>query len=409
MKALVFERNLTRFAASRAASLLGSGRGAAVGPLRLLDVRAPVPPGEDWHRLRPLLSGICGSDLATVDGRSSRYFADLVSFPFVPGHEVVGILDDGGVDHRGEVLAPGSRVVIEPVLGCLPRNIEPPCPQCEAGHTGGCGNVAIGSLGPGLQTGYCADTGGGWSSAGLVAHASQIHRVPESFSDEEAVIVEPAACGVHAALAAGVGTGDLVVVVGAGTLGLATVAALHHLVRPKTSCTILVGAKYDHQRRHAQALGADIVVSSDQLARSVRRRTGSLVVGGRLTEGAGVVFDCVGSSRSIADALAVTGPRGTVVLVGMPAQVSLDLAPLWHRELRLVGAYAYGVEQGAPAPRRSFDLALDLVHPAGLGSLVSAAYPLERFEDALTHAGSAGRRGATKVVFDLGTRKGTSR
>ena len=53
----------------------------------------------------PLLSGICGSDLATVDGKSSRYFDPLVSFPFVPGHEVFGELEDG------------TRVVLEPVLG----------------------------------------------------------------------------------------------------------------------------------------------------------------------------------------------------------------------------------------------------------------------------------------------------
>ena len=96
MKALVFERNLPRFAASRVASLLGSGRGAGIGPLQLLEAGAPELPGEEWFHLTPLLSGICGSDLATLDGRSSRYFEDLVSFPFVPGHEVVGMLESAG-------------------------------------------------------------------------------------------------------------------------------------------------------------------------------------------------------------------------------------------------------------------------------------------------------------------------
>jgi hypothetical protein len=100
-----------------------------------------------------------------------------------------------------------------------------------------------------------------------------------------------------------------------------------------------------------------------------------------------------------------------VVLVGMPGKISLDLAPLWHRELTLVGAYAYGDE--APVAdagsRRSFELAIDVVAAAGLGELVSAAYPLERFEEAIAHAGSAGRRGAVKVVFDLRNRKGSTR
>jgi threonine dehydrogenase-like Zn-dependent dehydrogenase len=104
-------------------------------------------------------------------------------------------------------------------------------------------------------------------------------------------------------------------------------------------------------------------------------------------------------------------PRGTVVLVGMPGKVSVDLAPLWHRELRLVGSYAYGDERPAPdaGPLRSFDLAIDVVGAAGLGSLVSASYPLERYEEAIAHAGAAGRRGAVKVAFDLRNRKGSTR
>jgi threonine dehydrogenase-like Zn-dependent dehydrogenase len=411
MKALVFERNLPRYAASRVASLFGSGRGAGVGPLQLLDAERPDLPGDDWFHLRPLLSGICGSDLATLDGRSSRYFEDMVSFPFVPGHEVVGVLERGGTDHTGRTLAPGARAVIEPVLGCAPRHIHPLCPECSQGHTGLCGNVAFGDLEPGLQTGFCTDTGGGWSSADLVAHASQLHQVPEGFSDEDAVIIEPTACAVHAVLSAGIEDGDVVAVIGAGTLGLATVAALHDVVRPMAHCTVMVGAKHAHQRQMAEKLGADTIVAPDQLARAVRRQAGSLVLAGRLTNGADVVFDCVGSSESITQALAMVRPRGRVVLVGMPGKVSVDLAPLWHRELTLVGAYAYGIESPTTRaePARTFELAMEVVARAGLGALVSAAYPLERYEEAIAHAGAAGRRGAVKVAFDLRIRKGSTR
>ena len=411
MKALVLERNLPRFAASRVASLLGSGRGAGLGPLELLDVDVPEPPGDDWAHLRPLLAGICGSDLATLDGQSSRYFEDMVSFPFVPGHEVVGVIEGGGTDHAGQTLEPGTRAVIEPVLGCAPRHISPPCPYCADGHTGLCGNVAFGDLAPGLQTGFCADTGGGWSAAGLVAHRSQLHRVPDSFSDEDAVMVEPTACAVHAVLSAAVEAEAVVAVIGAGTLGLACVAALHHLVAPFAPNTVMVGAKHPHQRQLAESLGADAAVAPDQLARAVRRRSGSLVLAGRLTDGADVVFDCVGSSASLAASLSMVRPRGRVVLVGMPGRVSVDLAPLWHRELTLVGSYTYGVDPplDSSEPERTFERAIDLVAAAGLGSLVSATYPLERYEEAIAHAGAAGRRGATKVAFDLRDRKGSNR
>ena len=94
MKALQFRRNLPRYAAARMAGSLTPGRGAAAGPLKLVDLDEPQTPGPDWGRVRPRLSGSCGSDLATVDGRSARYFEPLVSFPFIPGHEVVGDLDD---------------------------------------------------------------------------------------------------------------------------------------------------------------------------------------------------------------------------------------------------------------------------------------------------------------------------
>jgi threonine dehydrogenase-like Zn-dependent dehydrogenase len=398
VKALLVERSVARFAAARlVASVAGSGAAAGVGPLRLTDVDRPELPGPDWYRVQPRLAGICGSDLATLDGRSSRYFEDIVSFPFVPGHEVVGVVEEAPVDTAGP-LAPGTRVVVEPVLGCLPRAIVPPCPACADGRVGGCERVAYGHIAPGLQIGFCRDTGGGWSHAGLVAHRTQLHRVPDALSDDDAVMVEPTACAVHAALAAGVEPGDTVAVVGGGTVGLTTTAALRQLATPGA---LLVGAKYAHQRQWAGELGADLAVTPAQLARAVRRRSRSLTTSGHLTGGADIVVDCVGSAESLTECLAMVRPRGRVVLVGMPGQVHVDLASLWHREVALAGAYAYGSEHSGGAVRRTFDIAMEVVAAAGLGRLVSARYPLERFEEAVAHAGSAGRRGAVKVVFEM--------
>jgi len=103
-------------------------------------------------------------------------------------------------------------------------------------------------------------------------------------------------------------------------------------------------------------------------------------------------------------------PRGTVVLVGMPARVTVDLASLWHREVKLVGAYAYGTETVHERERSTFDLAIDTVTAMHTGRLVSATYPLDRFEEAVAHAGAAGRRGAVKIAFDLrATTKGGRR
>ncbi len=405
MKALRVERSLPRFAAARVAGALAPGGGARVGPLRLVDVDPPAPPGPEWQRVRPRLAGICGSDLATVDGKASPWFEPIVSFPFVPGHEVVGDLDDG------------TRAVIEPVLGCAARGIDPPCPGCAADDVGRCRNIAFGHLEPGLQTGYCADTGGGWSIA-LMAHPSQLHRVPDGMSDEAAVMVEPTACAVRGALKCAGGAGGVIAVVGAGTLGLCTLAALRRWVGPDQ---LLVGAKHPQQCRLATELGATTVVKPAGLTRAVRRATGSMALPGggpgprsrtdgepeQLLGGADVVVDCVGSEASLAQALAVVRPGGRIVMVGMPGSVTVDLTPLWQREVELIGAYAYGREP--QLDRRTFDLAFELVAEARLERLVSATYPLHRYRDALSHAAESGRRGAVKVAFDLRNEKDRER
>src|SRR5690606_23535666 len=145
MKALQFSRNLPRYAAARIAGAVVAGRGSGPGPLELVDIDPPDVPADGWVRVRPRLAGICGSDLSTIDGRSSRYFEPIVSFPFVPGHEVVA--DRTATDGS-------DRVVIEPVLGCVARGIDPPCPACARGDLGGCERIAFGDLAPGLQSGF---------------------------------------------------------------------------------------------------------------------------------------------------------------------------------------------------------------------------------------------------------------
>ena len=378
MRALVFERKVARYAAAAVAGRFAPGRGASVGPLTLQDIDEPELPSEGWVRVRPRLSGICGSDLATIDGHSSRYFEPIVSFPFVPGHEVVGELDDD------------RRVVLVPILTCVVRGIDPRCSQCAAGRPNRCERIAFpghSHLEPGLQTGFCESTGGGWSLA-FVAHESQLVAVPDALTDEEAVLIEPTACAVHAARS--IRPGD-VAIIGAGTLGLLTVAALRSLGHADS---IVVAAKHPAQRELAGALGATQAVAPNELVRAVRARTRSMVIGQQLTSGASTVVDCVGSDDSLEQALSIVAPGGEVVLLGMPGGHStIDLTSLWHRESALRGCYAYTPED--------FTEAAALVATAGLGRLVTATYPLARYREAVDHAANAGRRGAVKIAFDL--------
>jgi threonine dehydrogenase-like Zn-dependent dehydrogenase len=146
------------------------------------------------------------------------------------------------------------------------------------------------------------------------------------------------------------------------------------------------------------------VVAPEELDRLVRARTGSMRLdNGQLGGGVAAVVDCVGSPESIAQGLRIAAPGSTILAVGMPGVTTVDLTPLWQREISLTGAYAYGTETLDGTRFRTFDLAAELVAAADLGRLVSATYPLDRFADALAHAGAAGRLGATKIAFCLPT------
>jgi len=388
MLALQFQRSIPSYAIVKAAGGRPEVATSALSMLKLGDIAEPELPARDWVRVMPILSGICGSDLSAIGGHASLYLDPLTSYPFVPGHEVVGALDDG------------SRVVIEPALGCKVRGVEPPCPRCAEGRPGLCYNVTEGPIEVGLQTGYCADTGGGWGEV-LVAHPSQLHPVPPSMTDEAAVLIEPFACCVHAALRGGATKDDIVVVLGAGTIGLLTVAAIRLFTPPKR---LIAVAKHPTQRELAQKMGADQVINPADVYQRIRFATRARRLDGvdrsLLLGGADITFECVGRAGSLNDAVRFTREGGTVVAVGMPGEEKVDWAAIWQRELTVMGAYAYGVETKRKG-KRTFELALEAAPDLHLEEMTGPLFGLGEYRDAIAYAMSAGRLGAVKVAFDL--------
>jgi len=386
--ALQYVRSIPSYAIVRASGGRPDVATSGLSMLKLGDVPEPELPTRDWVRVMPTVSGICGSDLAAIGGHASLYLDPLTSYPFVPGHEVVGTLEDG------------SRVVLQPALGCEVRGIDPPCPRCAEGRPGLCYNVTEGPIKVGLQTGYCADTGGGWGEV-LVAHPSQLHAIPDSLSDEAAALIEPLACCIHAALRGGATKNDVVVVTGAGTIGLLTVAAVRLFTPPKR---LIAVAKHPTQRDLARKLGADQVVTPGEVFQRVRFATSARRLEGMnralLLGGADVTFECVGRADSLNDAVRFTREGGTVVAVGMPGEEKVDWAPIWQRELTVMGAYAYGSEPKRKG-RRTFSLALEAAPDLHLEQLTGPLFGLGEYRDAIAYAMSAGRLGAVKVAFDL--------
>lgn len=395
MRAVQYVRSIPRFLTARTLGRAWSGFYTSPASVaRLVEIDPPDLPGPAWVRVRPVLSGICGSDLATITAAATPYFSPFTSTPFVFGHEVVGEVEEVGP--AVEAVAPGDRVALSPPLHCAVRGIEEPCEPCAAGETGHCRNVTRGILSAGIQTGYCRDTGGGWSRS-LVAHELQLHPLPGGVPDEAAVLIEPLACCLHAVERAGVDPGDTALVIGCGTIGLLTIAALR-AAAPGTR--VIAVAKYPHQREAARSLGAEEVVGTG----STMREALATLLGAELHRpeigppvalgGAEVTFDCVASGRTIDDAFRFTRARGTVIVVGMPGIADgVDWTAMWHKELDVRGSYTSGEETFARA------VALAAERAGALAPLVGATFGLEAWGEAVETAMNAGSRGVTKVAF----------
>lgn len=405
MKALQYRKSVPRYAllkllGSRVKSLCTS----VAATVRLVEIAEPALPNERWVRIAPTLAGICGSDLATICAKGTPYLSPVTSMPFVMGHEVVGVVTHVGSGvTRAEV---GDRVVLQPALGCVVRCIEPRCAACAAGNAAICCNVARGVISAGIQTGFCRDTGGGFSES-LVAHESQVYKVPPEIADEAAVLIEPFSCALHAALRVPVKKDHTVLVIGCGSIGLLTIAALRAIGCP---ARIVAVARYDHQRRLARELGAEELLDSPRDLMT-RYRLWAKSLGAEIHQaqlgkpmvigGADSVFDCVASSESIDDAVRFTRSGGTFALVGMPGiPRGVDWTPIWFKELTVQAAYAYGRED-ARGGRDTFEVAIELMKGLApqLAKLVGKPFPLRDYKAAIQQALATGRSKVVKTVI----------
>lgn len=395
MRALQYDFAPGRWLASRHIGARMPGLAAGLSGLRLRTMPDPAPSDPNWVPLRVKLCGICGTDIAMLRGRTGPQLSPFVSFPAVPGHEVLAVAEAGPLA--------GRRVVIDPFLGCRTRGL-PLCPACARGQTALCHRFADGALAPGMLIGYCRQVSGGWAER-MVAHASQLHPVPDTVDDQTAVLAEPLAVALHAVLAARPDAGSRVLVIGAGTIGLCVLAALRLL---SANVRVVAVARHPEQRDRALAFGATEVVgdlrTAERLAEGFgwgARRPGLLGVHG-WTGGFDRVFDAVGSAASTAGAIRLTRAGGRVDLLGCSGVLpSLDLTPVWAHELQIQGFCGYGLEAGADG-KHTIALALALMADRSdvpLRGLVTHRFPLGRHRSALTAAFFHRESGSVKVVF----------
>jgi len=405
VKAITFAAPIPRYLATLAGGTLSDR--FYLGSLactRYGDVGDPALPSERWVRIRTRLGGICGSDLNVITLKASPSTSPFSSFPFVIGHENVGeVVEVGRAVHGVSV---GVRVTVNPLLCCEPREIAPACEACAAGDHSRCAHFTDGALPPGMLLGTTRGLGGSWGER-FVAHESQVVAVPESMTDEEAVLVEPFACSVHAVRSNLPADGARVLVIGGGSIGLLTVAALRALA-PQVRVTLL--ARHAFQRDRAQRLGAVRGVDAHgsylpELAEAGGTRLLKPIIGRPVGVGGfDQTFVCVGGAAAMDDAMRVTRAGGTVVLLGNSSTMNgIDWTPLWLKELTVRGSLCYGAHAHASPARSAFDEAAALIASgrAPIGDFVTHIFPLARYRQAIDVARSKRAEHSIKVAFRL--------
>ena len=407
MRALVFDPSPSRILLAGVASRWRPWlalRGPA--PLFLAEVGEPARPGPDWVRLRVVATGICGSDVkeATLQASPDNPLSALVSFPHTPGHEIVAQVAEA---RAGMGLAEGTLVAVDPWLGCDQRGLAQRCRACAAGFPPHCSQVLAGGpwgTGHGMHLGTVRGLPGGFAQI-IHAHRSQLHPLPDDLSPTVAVLADPVAVALHAVRRADLDEARSVVVLGAGTIGLAlTLAARERW----PDADILVTCAWPHQLGLVRELGARPVAPRRLLAELAEDGGSRLAHPWRggpwtLTGGPDLVLDSIGSPATAEQALRVVAARGTIVTVGVgrPARVENTLA--YYKEVRQLGSSGYGREGPLASSPHLLDSALELLRrrQATVSGWMTHTFPIRRWEEAFTVAARPDQSRAIKVTLRL--------
>ena len=306
--------------------------------VRVIDGRVAAiemeAPGNGPYILRVARAGICGSDLHMVDAGIARV---------VLGHEFGGWLPDGRL------------VAVRPTGECGT------CVPCTTGVQTGCPLC--------WSTAYGISADGGLAEH-IVVTPDRVHPMGPAARPEDAALVEPLAISWHGVRRAGVEPGMTSLIVGAGSIGLLTVAALR-----------------------ARGLDVDIV------ARHAHQAVAAERLGARVVEAPGVgayprVFDAVCTQQTFDACARAAAPGGSILEYGMfwaPVTMSNDLL---FKEVSVVPAMGYSHDAGHDDFAES--AAHLSVHPEVTDALVTHVFPLADAAEAFRVAADRGS-GSIKV------------
>ncbi len=284
--------------------------------IRLEDIPEPVP-GDDEARLRITNTSICATDIeewqfgplwTQHDGPNPISGQEM---PLVLGHEISGHVESVGSSSTGVSI--GDRVVVNNVRTCGR------CFWCRRGSQATCNSMCV--------AGLSADGG---LAEYMTWPSSHLIKLPDSISDREAPLIEPATVAVHAVRRSGVKVGDNVTVIGCGTVGLLTMQAF----RAAGARVIAVDVR-EQSITLAKSLGADETINASDAGAHDQLLD--------LTDGIGpdIVAETAGAAETPKMAIQWTRPGGTTVLVGIySATPKFDFNEIVGPEKTVIGSVA---------------------------------------------------------------------
>jgi threonine dehydrogenase-like Zn-dependent dehydrogenase len=303
----------------------------SAGDVRL-EVRPEPVAGAGEVVVRPLLTGLCGTDRAIVAGRYAARPGTVL------GHESIGVV--AGVGAGVAAFSAGDRVAINPTGFCGA------CAACRAGRTGRCAEKAV------REVGISVD---GALSEAVAVPAGLVAALDPALPDRRAVFAEPLACALNGLRAAALDASDRVLVLGGGPLGL-----LLALAAARTAESVRVAERDPY-----------------------RRALGERVLGppGEDDEPPTLVADTTGNG--LGTAIAAVADGGRVLLMGCDDRATATVRPfeLTARGIAVVGACDYD--------EAMFGAALDALRELECERLLTHVLPLERYEEALDLLGVA--------------------
>ena len=246
--------------------------------IEVCEMGVPTPGiGEVMIRVRAV--GICGTDVHAYRGEHP-----IIQFPRVLGHEISGEVVAVGEGVGG--LHPGDHVVVNPMLNCGK------CYPCRQGRPNCCVNLRF--IGAHIDGGY---------SEFICIPGDHALVIPPSMPFDTAALCEPLTIGAHAVERGAIQDGDTVAIIGAGTIGLATL-----LMAKMFDVRVIMIDRVDWKLEFARKLGADFTVNvkKDDPISSIFEFTGG--------DGANVVVEAVGTAETVQSTVSLVSYAGRIVL-----------------------------------------------------------------------------------------------